>query len=221
MPFVKVPYFLVASQYDAYQLEGNTQLQPAQYSTSTTEYAESFAAHDRACLQSLSLTVGNDSSTTTATAQHGNSRLRGHASRRARSAISWGSKGAHHREGREGGASPQHPHLLRTDAAAATASERTHHAGSPSPQTEESSTSAAAAVMHAGGYAFYSWACYNHAVASSDKFYTIATSDGTTQKAAFEAYLSRNPADASTAGSWTMAWQDECTTFNCGQHCDA
>jgi hypothetical protein len=214
MPFVKVPYFLVASQYDAYQLEGDTQLQPEQYSASTTEYAESFAAHDRMCLQSLSLTVGNDSSTTAATAHNGTPHLRGRASRRTRSAIPWSSKGAHHREG---GASPQHPHLLHTAATAANPNDR--HTGS-SLQTEEASTSAAATVQHAGGYAFYAWACYNHAVASSDKFYTIATSDGTTQKAAFEAYLSRNPADVSAGTSWTMAWQDECTTFNCGQHCE-
>jgi hypothetical protein len=208
MPFVKVPYFLVASQYDAYQLEGNTQLQPAQYTVAVTEYAESFAAHDRASLQSLSSFVKNNSTPAGMTTGHAASHLRGRSSRRTRSAIPF--KGSHHKDG---GASSPHPHLLQTNTASSAQVE-----SRVAPAVQQSTEVTSTATQHAGGYAFYSWACYNHAVASSEKFYTLATSDGTSQKAAFEAYLSANPADGST-GSWTMTWEDDCTTFNCGKHC--
>lgn len=157
MPFVRTPYFLVTSQYDSYQLEGNTQVQPAQYTRATKTYAERFAATERTHLDELALVLAESGANST-------------------------------------------------------------NATEPSPS-----------VRHRGGYGIYSWACYNHAVANSPRFYTVATSEGVTQQDAFEAYLAANPtvraangnggSEDTRNGSWSMVWMDTCRTFACGTHC--
>ena len=57
MPFVKTPYFIVASQYDQYQLQELTQSTPSEYTTNTTAYVEDFGGYDRTGLRNLSASI--------------------------------------------------------------------------------------------------------------------------------------------------------------------
>lgn len=192
MPFVRTPYFIVASQYDSYQLEGNTQTEPALYTSDTTAYAESFAATDRSSLTALSETVGGSTSTVGAA-----------SSAVATTAVPVQAK--------------ENAFLRNRNAPADLAF--TAHLGSPfSPPA--ATAAAASEGTYVGGYGYFSWACYNHAVATSDLFYTIGTSDGVSQKSAFEAYLAAGPVTGVNNASWTIKWMDSCTTFGCGTHCN-
>jgi hypothetical protein len=134
MPFVTAPYFLIASQYDSYQLSNNIQDEPAGYDSMETSYATDFANSTRGSLDSLA-----DSLRVIKGKGNGENNV---------------------------------------------------------------------------GFGLYSWACYNHAVGTTDAFYTLATSTGVTQKTAFEGFLSGGaepPVDV---------WMDECTEFACGTNCE-
>ncbi len=71
MPFVLTPYFLIASQYDSYQLSNNIQKSPDSYDRKEMVYATEFGASDRDHLNELADTLRRlpsfDSSFTTAT----------------------------------------------------------------------------------------------------------------------------------------------------------
>ena len=82
------------------------------------------------------------------------------------------------------------------------------------------------------GYAVYAWACYNHAVAVTSLFYEASSSEGVSQKQAFQEYLSQNPggagANTTTATSTTtsasgdffvLTWMDSCEEFACDVNC--
>ena len=138
MEFVRTPYFLIASQYDSYQLSLNTQLDPDQYNAEAAQYAEQFAALDKQSLEKLS------------------------------------------------------EHALSAEAAS---------------------------NKRGDGFAFYSWACYNHAVAESPLFYTATTNDGITLKDALEQFLVIHPA-TNTGHRRVLQWIDDCSTFDCGTGCD-
>lgn len=57
MPFVKTPYFLVASQYDSYQLSNDIQTNSPTYSDEAVLYAEDFAGADRSNVSILAQSV--------------------------------------------------------------------------------------------------------------------------------------------------------------------
>lgn len=70
-----------------------------------------------------------------------------------------------------------------------------------------------------GGFAYYSWACYNHDVSDTQAFFTMHI-NGITQKRAFELYLDRKPLQAQHEGRhFTMSWIDDCRGFACGAGC--
>ena len=133
MPFVDNPYFMIASQYDSYQLDNNIQESAENYDDNMMDYAAKFGALDRDDLRSLTTAIES---------------------------------------------------------------------------------------KFGGGYGLYSWACYNHAVASSSLFYESTTSDGISQKEAFEEFLSRQPVSVSpSASSFVLSWIDSCTEFACDVNC--
>jgi hypothetical protein len=183
MPFVRTPYFLVASQYDAYQLEGNTQTEPVLYTDDTTAYAESFGATVRSDLDTLATTVGAPTYRT-------------------------GGRSGRRNDGDGAGLNAKHKKHVRATSAVTAGGLRAH-----------TTTRYGNGLSHVGGYGMLSWACYNHATSTSAGFYTIATSEGVTQKTAFEAYLAAQPT-STTNGSWSMVWMDGCTTFACGTGCN-
>lgn len=134
MEYVKAPYFIVASQYDSYQLSLNTQLEPNNYDAGATQYAEEFGAHDTQSLISLLEHTGN------------------------------------------------------------------------------------AQDKRGDGFAYFSWACYNHAIADHASFNSTSTTNGVTQKQALEVYLAMHPA-SSTGHIRTLQWVDDCSGFDCGSGC--
>jgi len=102
--------------------------------------------------------------------------------------------------------------------------------------SSNSRSSSGSAVVHLNSNAFFSWACYNHATSSSDRFSTLTTNDGVTMKDAFGAYLNSISGDESfevlgqldpEGGGGTkvergsMLWIDDCDTFACGKGCIA
>lgn len=193
MPFVKTPYFVIASQYDSYQLEELTQRDPDDYSADTVRYTESFAQLDREGIRNLSL------------ADLAEENVKFHKDTKEEYLPS--QHGLRRRFGSQQQVPSPHPQSPTSNSYHLRVREKEEHISQPSPAQSAIRASEATVVSSdvvgasggAGvgvgvGYGFYTWACYNHAVANSDLFYTAATTEGVSQKQAFEAYLARKPA---------------------------
>ena len=61
MPFVHIPFFLIASQYDSYQLSQNTQTNPPYMDASLVTYTDQFAAMTREGLRNLTSQIPSSS----------------------------------------------------------------------------------------------------------------------------------------------------------------
>lgn len=156
LPFLQtIPYLLIASQYDAYQLGLNTGTNPPYKDAALTEYAEMFANETSQDLK----TLATQSQTTTSG-------------------------------------------LPRTDASSKV-------------------------------NAYFSWACYNHAVSESIAFSTVTTEIGVSQFDALTAWLTTSPFVSVASSDTTdqsrivihsddnLVWMDSCTGFACGAGCAA
>ena len=207
MPFVRTPYFLVASQYDKYQLQELTGLQGAEdYSTdaSAVAYAEAFGQQDRHGMRNLSMSIIDAAQSAAATAAAVSSPGVAAAAAGEVTSLPSEQNKLRYRKGQAASSSPQHQRVSET-----TSSETPGPGHSPIPLNNRgdsglvsgdggvpavNNNSNIVSTGFAGGYGFFYWACYNHAVGLKDLFYLAATNKGVTLKQAFEEYLSRQPA---------------------------
>lgn len=66
MPFINTPFFLIASQYDSYQLSENTQTDPPYFSNNLVKYTNDFASLTRNGLHALMNPVNRSTATVNA-----------------------------------------------------------------------------------------------------------------------------------------------------------
>lgn len=219
MPFVKTPYFVIASQYDSYQLEELTQSEPKEYSPETFRYTESFAQLDRTSMRSLSTTVVDPSGLRSGDGDSGDSAVREEKYPVEDVPVK---RSFRQQTPRPGHSTPLAP-LIAMQSTSGGQQLRQRPVGDCSTTKTadiavEEIRAFTSPVAYSGGYGYFTWACYNHAVANTELFYRASTSEGVSQKEAFEAYLARIPEDVSVP-SWAMSWTDDCVAFSCGQHC--